>query len=241
MRSFLNFAGHCSTEFGIYVERAPDHVTAQRKVETVEIPGRNGLLTVDDGSYNNVECVYEIAFQEQSSPANSARDITAWLQRERGYQRLEDSYDPDVFRMALFVGPLEVTSYLRRFGRTKLKFNCKPQRFLKSGEEKLTFTDPATLQNPTAFPALPLIVVHGTGAGTVTIGNATVQIREIADQITLDCDLQDAYRQVGEGAPESKNSDIYALDFPQLLVGNNPVSWDGGVVKVEIIPRWWTL
>ena len=50
------------------------------------------------------------------------------------YQRLEDDYHPDEYRMAIFTGPLDFdTRFLNRSGETTLNFNCKPHRYIKAG------------------------------------------------------------------------------------------------------------
>jgi phage-related protein len=143
--------------------------------------------------------------------------------------------------MARVYSEITVESIVEKAGIFTVNFDFKPQRFLKTGEHMLSFGAAGTIWNPTLFPAKPIITVYGTGAGTVTVGDQTVTIKAIEDQIILDCDLQQAYRQLGDGAPENMNGNIKAPDFPQLLAGGNPVRWTGDIERVEIIPRWWTL
>lgn len=90
------------------------------------------------------------------------------------------------------------------------------------------------------MPALPIIKVYGAGDGTVTVGDITVQLFGLEDTITLDCEMQNAYRENG-GVLENMNLHIYAPEFPNLPPGNCAVSWSGGVKRLEIIPRWWTV
>ena len=85
------------------------------------------------------------------------------------------------------------------------------------------------------------MTVYGTGAGTVTLGQVTVPIFSIQDQLILDCDLQNAYRQSDAGILDYCNGDIYAPQFPVLQPGENPVEFTGDITGVEIIPRWWEL
>jgi phage-related protein len=82
----------------------------------------------------------------------------------------------------------------------------------------------------------PLITVYGAGAGTLTAGGRTVQLKSLDGWLTLDCDLQNAYK-----GTQNKNNTIFAPEFPVLPPGESAVTWTGGVTRVEIIPRWWTL
>ena len=63
-----------------------------------------------------------------------------------------------------------------------------------------------------------------------------VQIKNLSSSLTLDCELQDAYKGL-----ENHNADISAPEFPVLEAGENRIGWTGGVTHIEIIPRWWTL
>lgn len=139
--------------------------------------------------------------------------------------------------MAAFLSSLEpemVGSFCRA-GTFDIPFNCKPQRFLKSGEISMPLTAPTTLSNP-GMESLPLITVYGTGAGTVTVGGVTVDIKSLDDYVILDCDTQNAYK-----GPQNKNSTIYAPKFPTIPPGESLLTWSGGVDRVELIPRWWKL
>ena len=131
-------------------------------------------------------------------------------------------------------------SIVEQTGLFTLNFDCKPQRFLKTGEYPTPVEEPMALLNPTAFTALPLITVYGTGEGTVTVGDITVRIKVMEDHLILDSDTQNAYTEA-DGVMTNQNYNIYAPVFPQLEPGVNQISWTGGVERLEIIPRWWTL
>lgn len=219
---------------GIQIANSP-----KRDISIIQVPGRNGDLAVDNNRWNNVDITYSFAIPTEF--ADHFDTFKRALLSQCGYQRLEDSLYPDTFRMAIVKEPIqpEVMRY-NRTGSFDITFHCKPQRYLKNGEVTTTLTEPTTLHG-SGFVAKPLITVYGSGAGMLTVGGTTVEIKDMADQLTLDCELQTAYRQVGDGAPENMNGSIYALNFPELREGENPISWSGGVTHVDIIPRWWTI
>lgn len=236
----FSFRGEHSSDYFLFVEKYPERKIPARKRTAVKVPGRNGDLHFEEDAYENIPLPYECYFHAADPMPEALGDIAGWLQQP-GYWRLSDEYDRNHFRMASFAGPMDVENYLNKYGRCRIVFDCKPQRFLIEGETPYEFTSPSFLVNPTQFDAKPLIVVYGTGPGNLTVGNATVQIKALDDQITLDSETQNAYSQPGEGAPENKNSSIYAPEFPELVPGINAVSWDGGITSVKITPRWWTL
>lgn len=230
------WGGVCSEDVGVVVERFPSQNGPARRLETIQIPGRNGDLIIDSGAYDNYTQEYEVYFHAGvDQTPQAARDVRAWLASSVSYQRLEDSYDPDCFRMAYYAGPAEIENIMNEFGRMVISFICKPQRFLRIGEQVLSCTAGGSLFNP-GLPSLPLIKVSGSGAGYLYIGAYTVQILSLDGYVMLDSDTQNAYKDT-----LNKNSTISAPEFPVLQPGENTISWDGGITSVEITPRWWTV
>lgn len=231
----LYFAGKCSSDYGIYISGENTFNAPSRDYESIEVPGRNGELLIDNGRYKNITVSYPSFIRTKFS--QNAEMARAWLLHQHGYQRLQDTYNPQYFRLAKFEGPLNFdTRFLNLSAECELFFNCKPQRFLVSGETDIILTQNSLLYNSELFDALPLIKVYGNGSGSLTISNITVELNEIDDFIMLDCDTQNAYKDY-----QIKNSTIHASTFPYLSHGSNEISFTGNITKIEIKPRWWTL
>ena len=228
--------GRSSREFGMMITGAGTYNAPERDVEFISIEGRNGDLIIDNGRFKNVPLSYPISIcRDFPEKAAAAR---AWLLSKSGYMRLEDDYDPEHFRLAAFTGPLDFdVKFLNRAAEATLNFNCKPQRFLKSGEIGLDFHESGMLHNPTAFPALPVIGISGDGPGTITVNGTSVEILRDGDYIImLDCESQNA-----TVFDVSMNHVIRAAEFPVLQPGDNEITFDGGVEYLLVAPRWWTL
>lgn len=234
----IYWAGVSSDDVRVIVEHYPNRIIPARKLETVSVPGRNGDLVFTEEAYQNYVQPYDIyvSAEEPRLPL-VARGVAAWLQGVRGYQQLEDGYEPDVYRLAYFSGPLDLANILNRFGRATISFNCKPQRFLKTGERSVRMEQADRLRNETPFAALPLLRIYGSGVGSLFVGGYAVTFSDISGYVDLDCDTQNAYKGV-----ENKNAGVsFVTDCPKLVPGENEISWSGGVSAVEITPRWWIL
>lgn len=140
------FDGVDLVDFGVTLSGVGTYNAPERDIEYVSVPGRNGDIILDNGRYNNISVTYPVNI-ETHLPAK-ARALSEFLMSHKGYFRLEDSYHPDEFRMAQFAGPIDIDSTGRhnRYGTTSLTFNCMPQRFLKSGELPVSFTDSSKAQ-----------------------------------------------------------------------------------------------
>lgn len=233
----LWFNGRCSADYGVMVSGQGTFNAPERDVDIEEVPGRNGAVTFDNGRYKNIEVEYQASITRAFR--RNAEAVRAWLLAPIGYCRLEDSYHPELFRLARYTGGIEFEMQAcNHAGEMKLLFDCKPQRFLKTGEQAIVLTEGRTICNPTAFPALPLIRVYGSGAGTLNVGGTVVKLYDLdpAGYLDLDSEIMDAY----EGTI-NRNGQISAPEFPRLTAGDNAVSWSGGIAKIQITPRWWTI
>ena len=238
MKSHFLYGGASSLDYALTIEEYPQYNTAERVIERYQVPGRSGDLIFDTGAYRNVSQSYSVYLKADPLNTHQAARLAAeWLQAPGGYRRLEDSYDPEIYRMALFTGPADVSNWFAKYGRATLEFDCMPQRFLKSGEYPVTIENGGHLFNP-GKEALPLIFISGSGSGSITIGNYGIQIAAIpAAGIYLDCDIQNAY------SGENNENDQVTLSngFPVLPPGDTKIGWSGGITGMEITPRWWKL
>lgn len=232
--NYITFNGHSSYEYGLAISGEGSFDAPARDRTIVTIPGRNGDLVLDNGRYKNTTVRYP-AFFTGDFKTNVA-DARAWLLAPTAYARLEDTYHTDEFRLAIFSGGIdfEPTAW-NHHAETELTFNCKPQRFLTSGETAVSVTNGDTITNPTDFPALPLITITGTGNGSISVGGTTVTLTGLTGGIVIDSDLQDAYYG-GLSA-----NDLMSGGFPVLAPGANGIAISGSITAVTITPRWWRI
>lgn len=140
MHSFV-FGGINSVDFNVFISGGGTFSAPERSVELVSVPGRNGDLIIDGGKWNNIAVTYPAFI-----PDHFERNIEAFraaISRLTGYQRLEDTYHPDEYRMAMLSAGIDpAVRQLNRSGSFNLVLNCKPQRFLKAGENVLLSLSP---------------------------------------------------------------------------------------------------
>lgn len=133
------FNGLSSKDYHIQVEHPPGYDIPEREFEAIHVPGRNGDILIGKNTYQNVTRSYEISFGSVKEKfPEMARRVSEWLHSTTTYARLEDSYEPEYFRLAVCSSGLSIENILFHGGRTTIEFNCKPQRFLKIGEKNDT-------------------------------------------------------------------------------------------------------
>lgn len=241
----LIFNSISAEDLGLVIQAPPAYTFPAKDLSTTHVPGRNGDLILDNYCYNNVDRVYSIAsvFRPGTNFIANSEKIIRWLTAPSGYCRLEDSYDPLVYRMAMFSANGSLTNYYDQATAISVTFNCKPQRFLKIGEKKLEYSgSDITIKNPTSEAALPLITVSGmpqtsdadillmtvsnVDTGTVYSSITISKLPNDEDSITIDSEEQLAYYENQNGDKKDRNAylNFNGTDFPKFAAGTSKIT-----------------
>lgn len=269
--NYLIYDGTKTTELGVTIAGAGAFNSPARRGEMIQIPGRNGSLWMDEGCFENIDVSYPAfmgTFDEEEFRTKLMEVRSYFGSKGNDYKRLEDTYNPEEYRLGVFKEAIEADPvHHNRAGGITLTFDCKPQRYLKVGDEPRAFYEPGTITNPTMFDALPVITV--TGNGRINISGHLITVSGTTETIYIDSELQEAYIPGGveEELTEengititdellipiivhkrpleaiSMNSHVAFRDykFPTIAPGEQPVTFDSGIQSLTIYPRWWRL
>ena len=226
----FSFNGVSSTEFNMIVSGYGTYDAPQRDITMLAVAGRSGDLTLDNGRFENVDVTYKAAFYKGLN--ENYRAFNAYMANQKGYKRLEDTFHKDEFRLGVYKGGLNPKLKGYDMASLEIKFNCKPQRFLVSGEETQAFTQTGVVFNPTEFEAKPLIRLYGSGSLSVNGNTLVVTDVDASDYIDIDSELMDAFK-----GTTNLNAKISGV-FPVLVSGKNTITYSG---DFEVKPRWYVL
>ena len=264
MISQLIYNGKNLREFGITIEHLPESVHPQRRGDAYRIAGRNGTRRREDGTFENYDQPYDVWFKDFAANRDVyqlSRDLAGFLLGSSDFCRLEDTYEPDVFRLACYAGPMNVAAVLRRYGRATLVFDCLPERYLKSGEKAITVmenvasTDVVSfdLENPTGMLARPLVRVTGSGAIHFRMDAEGYEGLHVGIQLstrsTVILDSEKCTVKFEDGTEANSitrlNDDneypVWPVLWPKTTtIRHGSYSAAGTLEKLEIIPRWWS-
>ena len=198
----LTFDGVDSTQYGVYITGEAAYNAPMRDVEMIEIPGRNGAYALDKGRFTNIEVTYPAGIygKDESEFAQAISDFRNALCSRKGYCRLTDGYNSNEYRMAVYSSGLEVSPALLKAGQFDITFNCKPQRFLTSGETQSNVTSGGTITNPTLFDSHPLLLVDGYGDFDINGEEITIQQGAVMGNTTLDFSEVETRSDTSNGA-----------------------------------------
>ena len=268
--NYLTYDSVDSRDFGVFLSGDGAFDAPARRGEMISIPGRNGSLFMDEGVFENITVEYPavIGTGYEAIFRTKLGDLRSALTSRGNYKRLTDTYHPDEFRLGVYREGLEVDpQHMTRAGSFTMKFDCKPQRFLVSGEEPVQFNDDGTIINPTLFASSPLILV--TGNGKVAIGKYRFTVTGNSETIWIDTEIMEAFTPEGTlyELTDEKNEvitqeigiDIEVMDgseyptnmlgyiefannvMPKIDPGEQAVHMSSTITSLVIYPRWWRL
>lgn len=249
----FKFGKFNTKDYDLVIQTEPIYTFPSKDVTVEHIPGRNGDLVIDNKCWQNVERVYSIAsvFRPSTDFIINAERLIKSLTQEKGYQRLEDSYDPDVFRMAEYKNSGALQNLYGKATVLNVTFNCKPQRYLKKGENPIEFVGSvASLENPTGYPALPLIEINGithveNQVLLVTVRNenkvvSTITLSDVpSGDVSIDSELQTVWSNQNGDINQCVN--LNDKEFPSLGKDITEITVDKYTEDTTIIKKYETV
>lgn len=235
MRGTIIYDGLDLSMFGVYYDGSKEYDRPVKESERVSIPGRNGDLFIPKKRWANLPISFNCYIRDEFQ-SNYAL-LSEFLNSRKGYKVLETSGQPEIYRMAAFVSSISPDmEQFNKAGKFSIEFDCKPQRFLKSGTVMQEIASGTSITNPTAFASQPLIRIYGNG--TLTIGTQTVTVTGNTNAyVDVDSEVMDCF--YGTTNLNSKVA-LSGHEFPVLEPGANAISFTG-ITKVEITPRWYMI
>lgn len=135
----LSYGGINSEDYKVFITNAGIYKSPEKRYKEHTVLGRSGKVLEDTGTFENIEVEYPICVYEDSD--NNLQAFLAAMLRKKGYQRIEDTFHPEYYRMGAFLDeyePKRVTEDAE-MSNGVIKFRCLPQKWLKSGEEPMYF------------------------------------------------------------------------------------------------------
>lgn len=229
------------TNLGLDIIGTKIYTIPRRNIAAAHVYGRSGDVLTDEAAFSNVNIVYKatIDAETDANGIQTALDAISAMMNVNGYKILRDSYHPNEFRLAYPADDIDIEQLrtLTANGQHKaanftIAFNAKPQRFLDSGASYIA--SPASLTNPTAWDAYPLIKT--TGNGTVTIGTQTITIANALGLVEIDCETMDAYNG------QNNENEHVSLPLKNITIpAGETVAISYTTQSLQIMPRWYKI
>ena len=237
----LKFDNVSSRTYGVYITGEAVYNAPKRDVEMITIPGRNGTFALDNGRFENIEVTYPagIYAETEADFRQAISDFRNFLCSRKGYVRLSDEYNPGEYRMAVYKSGLDVDPAMLRAGEFTITFDCKPQRWLTSGETAVAITSGDTLTNPTLFESGPLLEATGYGVIEFNGYETLLEQEPIGDLVLEGAKNYSVNIPLGVGPGRIDLNATITVDTSALNTGD-PITFKGTKASwtFEISQQW---
>lgn len=232
MLSF-NFADKNSLDdFGIYIETMPTIPSPERRVSFITMPGRHGTIRYDEKSYEDITIAVSCGFV--GNIMDKLQRIKAWL-FESGESDLIFSFSPDKRYIAQVVNRIDFEFALSKIGSFIIVFHCRPFQYAVTNTPLIVTAKDTNYINTGTVASEPIIDIYGSGDVAVKINDDTFSLANLISHATVNSVLQEVY-----SASYQNLNNTMSGEFPQFVVGDNNITWEGNVERLVITPntRW---
>jgi len=207
-----------------------------RDIEFIAVDGRDGEIVLDRQRYESVIRSIPCTLTPPSGMdiEQLIHNIHNWLSTDVKYHDFTWSGDPNFIYKAIVNEGFDTQRVLSRYGKTVLKFRFHPIKYLASSLTERSIANGANIHNPYNIPAKPLIRIIGNGNMQIHIGGELLDLRNVLNGITVDCESQTVTSANGQFTEFDK---IFSYPFPTLKPGNNTIAFSDNVEQMYITPR----
>lgn len=224
---WISFNDYKNKDFDVEVVQRPNIPAPVKRIESIAIAGRDGSLTVSDGTYEDriIKVSMNFLVAKKDRFMNTARAVTNWL---NGGGILRTSDDPDGFWKVSHASIDEsIERILRKAGVFTTSFTVNPYFFFESGS-KLSSIEEARL-NPYAL-SMPIYHISGSGNCILTVNGNPINT-PVTDNLVINTDLMLMYKENGTPANNATRCEYEKF---YLKPGINDISITSGfTLKVQ--------
>lgn len=212
----------------VSVTERPKLVTSQANYETEYVDGRDGSLNRLE-YLKDVEQDIEFNILEDFNVKSQIRFVKYWLFNAKKYYFKDDF----VYRKIKRVEIGDIENSIAEYGKFEVKFICDPFEY-KLGEDDVTIVNEGMILNRGTYKSLPKLEILGSGKGTISINDSTIQLNLAYENVCIDSEVQEIYK-------DDKNLGLSMIgEFPELKVGQNDIKIEGDfdAVKFNVRERY---
>ena len=207
---------------GIIVEKTPKISKGKKRINTIEIEGRSGFLTIDNGTYDAFVVSVECHFDSERFDWDEIKEFLD------GYGTL--SFDGEREYTAIIQNAISFEK-IKNFKKFIIQFLVNPiAEDLDSTDVYVDSNDFTLNINDATANMYPIIEITATEQETlgITVNNKTFYLYDIDGKYILDC-KEKVITHNGNNA-----SNHMKYDFPYLVSGENIIEYTGTIDEFKI-------
>ena len=224
----FTFRGKHTSEFrGLVVKTVNNPLMPPRRVQKVNVMGRDGEYLFEDGYINkNLEFRCSLAKGTISERRQIARDIASWLSASGDL--VLDNENDKTYKVVKTVSDVSL-AVEQAWDEFSIIFEAEP--FQYGGLKTMSFDNPTsvTISNAGTYEAETIIGVIGTGNVTITCGTQSFTLTGMTEKLNVDSKRMLVYTDA-----LANEISKHSGEFIRLAPGNNTIAVTGSVSNMTV-------
>lgn len=231
----ITYCGFQDSMFGVHIATRPPIPSPKEVLTTYHIPGRDGVLTIKDGTIEDVTIPVEFSFTAYPDDWQGvAAAVRNWLLMSSGTLELSDI--PDAFYKVRYVELGDFEREYKKTGTFTANFICEGCQYLNEGQYE-HHPRSGSLTNP-GITSHPQYMISGAAGTCILTVNGRSLTATVSGNMTIDTERAMAYRTT-DGVSVNTALIMGDYDFKDfwLKPGENTVSATAGF-DLKVVPNW---
>ena len=212
----------------IYMPTRPAIPPNTKRMQYIEIPGRDGTVSMFDG-YDDRPFPIDFNIYDGTNVNKKLREVNPIFSN---CKTIKFTDDPEIYYK---VKEFKISDKERVFDKAyefSAEVKIEPFDYLVEGSKVITLTSSTTLVNPGTYYSTPTLKIYGSGTINMSIGSYSFQVTNVSGYVQINSALLECYKDTDPLGKEMKGS------FPLLVPGSNKITLSATITKVELVPNW---
>lgn len=222
MMDYVLINGVDTRVYGLTCTALPPKQIPVERVNKVVIPGRSGVLSIRDDSYDPISKTVGFFYDGEDV------DVITKLFRDAATVVFSD--DPTkMYKCSAGIG--SGTRNIFAWKEFSVTFECDPER-RDADPQEIVLTSGMVVRNAGNRKTRPTFEVTGSGTVVLSVGSQTVTLTSVSGTFVVDGEIQECY-----SGSVSKNANMTGA-FPVFLADTEyAITWTGSAT-VLMRPNW---
>ncbi|UBK54494.1 distal tail protein Dit [Clostridium perfringens] len=229
---YFIFNNKKNTDLGIQVVKRPNIPIPERNIELKSLKGRDGSLTRDYKTYNDIKISVSLNFiSGKNDFINKGAEIADWLYNINDNKLIFSDNDKFYYKVKK-IECNDIERSLKVIGKFIVTFVCDPYKYYIDSSD-IEITNSTKINSPIlAVDSEPLISISGSGNINLIINDKRIVLENIEENLIINSSILECYK-----GKESLNYKMSG-EFPILKRGENIINIEGSIKSIKIKPNW---
>lgn len=229
---YFIFNNKKNTDLGIQVVKRPNIPIPERNIELKSLKGRDGSLTRDYKTYNDIKISVSLNFiSGENDFINKGAEIANWLYNINDNKLIFSDNDKFYYKVKK-IECKDIERSLKVIGKFIVTFVCGPYKYYIDNNE-IEITNSTKINSPMLVAdSEPIISISGSGNVNLIINDKRIVLENVEENLIINSSILECYKE-----KENLNYKMSG-EFPILKNGENTINIEGNIKSIKIKPNW---